>query len=387
MERNRASIDTADALPSDDSAKYISVSGALMRLPLPRHRRLAVAPGALAVPALEVLVRHRMPRLALRAMLRLPFWENVTPIPELDHIAKQLDMNVIGALQDSKERHDPKVIGLVAPADISQGQSGFLIVKLAWGIGAIKKVRTEASCLKDLTRIGTLGGRVPRLVAAGAVGSAQFLVQSSFPRGSRPCGSKFSVGAEDVLRCLAGYGRGTYCNSIGYRRLEPLREASNSDLWGSLGRDLTWPSLEAVLQKSSIPSTYVHRDFVPGNCVMVGQNLFVYDWENAIASGNPLQDFFNWHTHPNLRLPRIFETQWISKLLEAARKFAQRIYPNYDWNRHLVLALFIAYLLDQIVERRGRTTSIRCVEQDLYLQLLRRATTYWANSSITKRDT
>lgn len=370
VEHDRGSLNTADALPPDGDVKYSSASGILKRLPLPRHRRLAVTQGPLAASALEVLVRHRLPRVALRAMTRLPFWDSVTPIPELDDIAKRLSMSLIGALMDSVERHDPKVIGLLVPSEACQGQGSYLVAKLGWEHGARKKIRAEAACLKDLAHIDALRDHVPTLIASGTIGSAQFLVQSSFPRGSRACNSRFRGQAEEFLSCLASNKPGVYCDSAGYRDLETLMQENHFRLADSIEFSQTWSNVQAVFQMWNVPAAYVHRDFVPANCVLAGRKLFVYDWENAVPSGNPLQDYFHWHIHPNLRGPRIFEPKWIEQRLKDARDFAQRIYPYVDWNDRLTTALFIAYLADQILERRELSTPFRRAEHDLYLRLL-----------------
>src|SRR3546814_19605916 len=53
--------------------------------------------------------------------------------------------------------------------------------------------------------------------------------------------------------------------------------------------------VEQSIGQTWLPTCLLHSDFAPWNVRLAEQHLYVFDWEYAEESGNPIQDFLHFH--------------------------------------------------------------------------------------------
>ena len=142
-----------------------------------------------------------------------------------------------------------------------------------------------------------------------------------------------------------------YLESAGWRvlaaGLKRLRPRLDTVSCGLFERGIE--AAGARLAGMALPAVPVHRDFAPWNAVLTANQLFVFDWEYAIESGNPVQDFLHWHLLPAaVRGCLPAKSTW-NQLLEGMTGHLASLPRSRNFPREVLHGLLIAYLLDVLL--------------------------------------
>ncbi len=319
----------------------------LYRMPWPRLRALYLPSSPARKSGLDLFV----PEWANRSLIGLA--ARVRPatgrLPE-DHLcrvtalAAEAGATVAGVLVGTPGPYQKISVALHLP------DGRLVVAKLALGSRAEERIAIEAQWLRRLAETAALAKQVPRLLAEGQIRGRAFLVQT-VRAGPRPP-RRWIHPAAAFLWALAGSGpREGYLESAGWRGLETglkrLRPHLDSVSCGLLGRGIEAAGTRLV--GMALPATPVHRDFAPWNAVLEANQLFVFDWEYAIESGNPVQDFLHWHLLSAVVRGRLPNPSTRKHVLAGMADYLAGLSPSRNFPRTVLRGLLIAYLLDVLL--------------------------------------
>jgi hypothetical protein len=220
------------------------------------------------------------------------------------------------------------------------------LVKTARDAEAAGRLAREAHWLRELARVRTLEGQVPRLIEEGTDAAGRAYLVLGIPAGTGETRA-FTSGHANFLAALgkarfraAEFEHAGKCQWI-QRSLpdEPLLHEAYADCEKAL---LYWTG----------PYVLAQGDFAPWNIRTFGAQLFVFDWGNAHADASPLDDVL----HYLMIQRRLKNVPLLRRAMRRAHEFALAAYPEWSWRREVIGALSIVYLLGVIVHRAAERT-------------------------------
>ena len=146
--------------------------------------------------------------------------------------------------------------------------------------------------------------------------------------------------------------------------LERLKEESQESSFIHEAIDRAFGQLETITDDVVIPLGLVHRDFKPWN-INDEDGLLIYDFEEAVVDGPPLEDLFNFHIDPVINY--ISSEEVIALVL---KKSHTKEYTRYLEKLNIDLD-FRLFLYSYIIEKIVFYTTIKAYEvRDKYIELL-----------------
>lgn len=227
---------------------------------------------------------------------------------------------------------------------------GTAFYKYAVASSADATIQTEADWLCRLGAITALRGSIPEIKSHGKLSCDRaYLLTDLSP--SLETVPEFARQHEHFLSAL---GRSTSTLQAYPSSAEAVRIAGSlADLVDVFGQavhaDLSagWADTLEMLASWHGPLVVAHRDFAPWNVRWSPTGVFVFDWEYAVEQANPLYDYFHFHlVQAALSKWRKVSPQTLDRLIRSALAYVNGCYPQIYWDRKVVGALLLAYLLD-----------------------------------------
>jgi hypothetical protein len=342
---------------------------------------IPAAPYALQAHCVRVFARDPLQSLWARALLRLNGWlpqagllpgiESGLGLDELSSLGVACVAARIGMPGESQ-----KLVALL----FSEDGEMLGVAKLALRPGADALIAGEERWLDELAQIDELRAQVPQRLSSGqTIKGRRYLVTSAAPSVAHvPHDAPLAAPQAEFLSQLgrarirtadfelSGCAQALQRALSETRRLLPAQAAALLD---EAVRDC-----EDVLAQWSGPYVLAHGDFTPSHVSWSSHGVFVFDWERAHAEANPLEDWLHYLLRPRALAKRELEPGFLAALLERARGFARRSYPEWEWPRRVIDALALAYLLGETMQRlidaRGVASGDRALNR--YWRLLER---------------
>lgn len=259
-----------------------------------------------------------------------------------------------------------------------QGEVPARVAKVSLHASADGAVEREAQWLRTLGAAPTTAAFVPRLLDDGALpGGRRYVVMTALPDGETSL--RFGAQHRAFLAALADWGHGEHWSAgAAVARLRERIRTVRALLGGAHCRllDDGLAEVEASLDRLTLPGCVLHGDFAPWNVRLTAERVFVFDWEYAQTSGNPLQDYLHFHLMP--RVLQVRRTRvgpaFMRKLLARAAAYASEAFGPESGVGEAAGPLAVHYLLDTIsfyVEASGYMDARHPVMR-AYIQLLER---------------
>ncbi|HEU4708135.1 MAG TPA: phosphotransferase [Methylophilaceae bacterium] len=262
------------------------------------------------------------------------------------------------------------------------------VTKVAMSTSANEAIAREAYWLGTLGQIPELSPFLPRLLGAGTLSSGLgYLSMQALPHGISS--RHFDRRHRHFLRLLAERQPVlTPWNLSGahlrlkerLRQALPLMDAEHQDLLLTVLAEI-----EREIGPQRLPTCLLHSDFAPWNVRLAEQHLYVFDWEYAEESGNPVQDFLHFHL-----IPRVLR-QWpmgpagMPTLLSETAGYARGVFGEESGVAEACGSLALHYLLDTLTFYTTASGYLapRHPVIRAYLELLRRRAE-WMPQSLMK---
>jgi len=218
------------------------------------------------------------------------------------------------------------------------------LVKTATDADTARQLAREALWLRELGKVRSLEGQLPRLIDEGTDGAGRpYVVISIPPEG----GGETRAFTGEHARFLATLGKARF-RSTDF-------ELSGKCQWIQRSLPANTPLLEEAYydcEKALLywtgPYVLSQGDFAPWNIRRFGSQLFVFDWGNAHADASPLDDVLHY-----LMIQRRLKTVGLlRRAMARAHEFALSAYPEWSWRPKVIGALALVYLLGVMLHRR-----------------------------------
>jgi hypothetical protein len=231
----------------------------------------------------------------------------------------------------------------------------YSLVKTATDASGDLRLQREARWLRELERVDSLEGQVPRVLDEGTTREGRrFLVLSVAPGDG-----EIRAFTDDHARFLAKLGRARFkvadfemsgCFQALHEALrgnpDPLLEEACADCESAL---LYWTG----------PYVLSQGDFAPWNIRAFGSQLFVYEWGDARSEASPLDDVLHYLMIQRALRRRPLNRAYLVSAMKHAQEFAVRAYPEWTWRPQVIGALTLAYLIAAVLEGRDAGASYR----------------------------
>ena len=225
------------------------------------------------------------------------------------------------------------------------------VAKVALHTSANHSITQEAHWLRKLNQSKLIAGFLPSLLHQGALPCGRhYISMLALPQGSST--EQFSKLHYQFLTVLAQQKTsiGRWQDSDAYARLH-ARTMKILPLIDEYHRKLLQNALAEVDQMiglTDLPTCMMHGDFAPWNVRLTKEQLFVFDWEYAETSANPLQDFLHFYLIPRAlqRLP--MRASSMSELLPKVVAYAHAQFGKESGVAEASGALIACYLLDVV---------------------------------------
>lgn len=230
------------------------------------------------------------------------------------------------------------------------GQPG-KVAKVAMHGSADTAIAREAYWLETLGRSPDTAAFLPRLQQQGVLPCGRrFVAMDALPQGRRS--SRFGEPHRQFLKVLAQHaGPATaWRDSAAYARLGQ-RMADVLPIVAPHNRHLLKTVFDEIgedIGQRKLPTSLLHADFVPWNLRLTDRQLYVFDWEYAEASGNPLQDYLHFHLLPRALMLWPLTPGAMPRLLARACDHAVDVHGRHSGVAEACGALTLHYLLDTI---------------------------------------
>jgi hypothetical protein len=218
------------------------------------------------------------------------------------------------------------------------------LVKTATDADTARQLAREALWLRELGKVRSLEGQLPRLIDEGTDGAGRpYVVISIPPEG----GGETRAFTSEHARFLASLGKARF-RSADF-------EHSGKCQWIQRSLPANVPLLqeayydcEKALLYWTGPYVLSQGDFAPWNIRRFGSQLFVFDWGNAHADASPLDDVLHY-----LMIQRRLKTvALLRRAMARAHEFALSAYPEWSWRPKVIGALALVYLLGVMLHKR-----------------------------------
>lgn len=180
------------------------------------------------------------------------------------------------------------------------------VAKVSLHASADGAVAREAHWLRTLGASPATAEFMPHLLGDGTLpGGRRYIVMTALPEGATSV--RFGPQHRAFLAALAEKGRSEHWSAgTALARLRERIRAVRLLLGDAHCRllDDGLLEVEASLEWRALPGCLLHGDFAPWNVRLTAERVFVFDWEYAQASGNPLQDYLHFHLMPRVLQPR-----------------------------------------------------------------------------------
>lgn len=172
------------------------------------------------------------------------------------------------------------------------------VTKVALNKSANPAIVREAYWLGTLGQLPEISPFLPRLLGEGTLSCGlSYLSMQALPKGISS--RRFDRRHRHFLRLLATHRPELtpWHLSGAHSRLRermqqalPLMDSHYQTLLQSV-----MDEVEHEIGQQWLPTCLLHSDFAPWNVRLAEQHLYVFDWEYAEESGNPIQDFLHFH--------------------------------------------------------------------------------------------
>jgi hypothetical protein len=212
-------------------------------------------------------------------------------------------------------------------------------------------VQREARALSEWDSGRARSFAVPALLFSGEVGECYLCVQSAPSGLERSTGPEIGDEHRRFLSDLAA--RGTRWMSLDespfWLELLGRTERSTSPFYRSLLRRAA-TVLRRRAGQEPIPFHFSHGDFAPWNLKMVGQRLYVFDWEYAREQCPVGTDLFHFLIRSAVLLQGWSDARLLQTLTGSGprRAMVEQHLRGFGLDRRWVDLLLLAYLVDQL---------------------------------------
>jgi len=257
------------------------------------------------------------------------------------------------------------------------GHNGDLgkVAKIALQASADDVIAHEAHWLVTLGKSKQTADFLPRLLQQGTLPCGRrFIAMAALPQG-QPC-SQFGELHRNFLKVLAqkSVSFRPWRESEPYVRLQrrldtilPIIDLYHQHLLQSV-----FDEISTHIGGLKLPTCLVHSDFVPWNLRLTENQLFVFDWEYAEASGNPLQDFLHFHLQPRALQRWPLRSAHMPELVAQAAIHGSKVFGAHSATAEAAGMLTLHYLLDTITfyTKASGHLDVRHPVMRTYLRLL-----------------
>jgi hypothetical protein len=220
------------------------------------------------------------------------------------------------------------------------------LVKTATSAETARQLAREALWLRELGKVRSLEGQLPRLIDEGTDAAGRPYVVVGIPP---EAGGEMRAFTGEHARFLASLGKARF-------RATDFEHAGKCQ-WIQRSLPPDTPLLEEAYydcEKALLywtgPYVLSQGDFAPWNIRRFGSQLFVFDWGNAHADASPLDDVLHY-----LMIQRRLKTvALVRRAMARAHEFALLAYPQWSWRPKVIWALTLVYLLGVILAREKR---------------------------------
>ncbi|HYG32609.1 MAG TPA: phosphotransferase [Methylophilaceae bacterium] len=225
------------------------------------------------------------------------------------------------------------------------------VTKVALEKSANPAVAREAYWLGTLGQLPEIAPFLPRLVSEGTLACGRsYLSMQALPKGKSS--HRFDRAHRHFLRLLAAYRPELTPWSLSGAHVR-LRERMHQalPLMDIQYQELLQTALEEVEREIGVqrlPTCLLHSDFAPWNVRVTNQHLYVFDWEYAEESGNPIQDFLHFHLIQRVLRRWPMGASGMPTLLSEVAAYARGVYGDDSGVAEACGALALHYLLDTL---------------------------------------
>ena len=148
--------------------------------------------------------------------------------------------------------------------------------------------------------------------------------------------------------------------------------------------DAVLADIVALSGNEPVAECVVHGDFVPWNITVTNDRLCVFDWEYAVACGNPLHDYLHFHLIPEVLLHRLPSSAMFNRLaLHAGKHLA--CMAGHAPSPQLVGALMLQYLTQTVTFFCAADGELKYGHPIIkaYMQLLRNRHTWLPTGAVS----
>lgn len=228
----------------------------------------------------------------------------------------------------------------------------YSLVKTAADERGDQQLAREAQWLRELARVRTLEGQVPRLLDEGTNAAGRRFLVLSVAQGTGETRA-FTLGHE---RFLASLGKARF-RSIDFEVSGCCEQLNRSlgELEGAVpGATLetlrdAYHDCETALLYWTGPYVLAQGDFAPWNIRTLGSQLFVYDWGRARTEASPLDDVLHYLIVQRALYGRAVDVRFLQSAMKRAHDFAVAAYPEWTWRAPVIGALTLVYLLGALL--------------------------------------
>jgi hypothetical protein len=231
--------------------------------------------------------------------------------------------------------------------------AGYLdkVTKVALNKSANPAIVREAHWLGTLGGLPEIAPFLPRLLGEGTLSCGlSYLSMQPLPKGVSS--RRFDRRHRHFLSLLAAYRPElTPWNMTGAHQRLRQRMQQSLPLMDSHYQTLLQSAMDEVereIGSQRLPTCLVHSDFAPWNVRLDEQHLYVFDWEYAEESGNPIQDFLHFHLIQRVLRRWPMSASRMPSLLSEVATFARSVFGEESGVAQACGPLALHYLLDTL---------------------------------------
>jgi hypothetical protein len=323
---------------------------------------------------MALIIDHWLPWLNLLPTIRLDLFPS-SLVGEGSEACPALYIGSPGPLQK---------MTLYCPGSTSMNR----VTKVALNPSANDAIIREAYWLRTVGESTEIAAFLPRLLDEGMLACGRsFLSMQALPHGV--FSTRFDRRHRHFLKLLAHFRPELtpWVQSEAHMRLRERMQRA-LPLMDQQYRDLLLSALEEVeyeIGQRRLPTCLIHSDFAPWNVRLAEQHLYVFDWEYAEKSGNPIQDFLHFHLIPRVLSRWPMGVSGMPVILAEVAAYARAVYGDDSGVAESCGALAMHYLLDTLTFYTTASGYLGLTHPVVrgYLELLEKRV-QWMPQSLTK---